>query len=69
MSVRNLGGWATYYSEPCESIPIDDLRPHISGEKCWCKPENFQVACSDGGMWMHNALDQRERYENGAPLH
>jgi len=46
--------------------PIDDLREHVvdlaEGE-CWCKP-----AVDEHGIVIHNALDQRERYEPDGDL-
>ena len=46
--------------DPAEVTPIDDLKPHIEGAGCWCKP-------FDGdGVLVHNALDAREKtYEIG----
>lgn len=45
-------------------VPINDLREHIEqGTDCWCKPE-----VDDSGeelLVVHNALDQREKYETG----
>lgn len=41
--------------------PIDDLREHIESPTCFCQPvEDIEVP----GLFVHNALDQRERYEN-----
>lgn len=37
--------------------PLDDFRPHDETPACWCKP--FE----DDGIWVHNALDQRELVE------
>lgn len=40
--------------------PLDDLKPHVvDGGKCWCEPRDVD------GIIVHNALDGRERYENG----
>lgn len=46
--------------------PTDDLREHIidgweDGRRCWCRPESDE----DGGLIVHKALDQREKYETG----
>lgn len=41
--------------------PLDDLRDHIESPTCFCRP----IAQEDTpDLWVHNALDQRERYEN-----
>jgi hypothetical protein len=45
-------------SNPLEVSPIDDMREHDSGEDCWCAP--FMHA----GVIVHNALDEREKFEN-----
>lgn len=47
-------------------VPSGDLRMHIAGPGCWCHPVEDEEAPD---LWNHNALDQRERYEAGAPLH
>ena len=45
---------------PSEVTPIDDLKPHIQGANCWCRPFD------DAGVLVHNALDAREKtYEVG----
>lgn len=44
---------------PLEVTPVDDLRQHDSGAKCWCRP------FMDGDVIVHNALDNREAYEQG----
>lgn len=40
-------------------LPIGDLREHEEKETCWCRPT------VDDGIVIHNALDQRERWETG----
>jgi hypothetical protein len=47
------------------NFPIEDLKEHVlvvvNGKSlCWCHPEETDV-----GVWTHNALDQREKYETG----
>ena len=43
-------------------VPNEDLRPHQPAVDCWCHPtEDDEVP----GVWMHHALDGRERYESG----
>jgi hypothetical protein len=41
--------------------PKDDYREHNTedGVNCWCKPTE------DEGVGVHNALDGREKYEEG----
>lgn len=41
-------------------IPRGDFREHKASRECWCKP--FQDDEEDN-VYIHNALDQRERYE------
>jgi hypothetical protein len=63
----NLGGWElswpTGYGEPVfglvDVIPVNDLRDHVYGGECWCKPVD------DEGMWVHNSADGREKLEEG----
>jgi hypothetical protein len=43
-------------------IPIDDLREHQLSASCWCRPrQDDQIFV----VFIHNALDQREKYESG----
>lgn len=42
--------------------PHCDLRPHLLAMCCWCRPERDS---EEPSVVMHNALDQRERYESG----
>ena len=47
-------------SNPAEVMPLEDLKPHLEGIACWCKPFD------DDGVLVHNALDAREKtYEIG----
>ena len=40
--------------------PVADLREHQTfGSKCWCQP------IINDGVVIHNAMDQREKYERG----
>jgi len=45
------------YDDHC--VPMDDLRDHRPTVMCWCRP------VWDDGVWAHNAMDERERYETG----
>jgi hypothetical protein len=60
---KTTKGWTVYNStsegDPIEVAPNDDLMPHISGAGCWCKP------FWDEEILVHNAMDERERYERG----
>lgn len=54
-------------TQPTEGIhvyPVDDLKEHVLTPKCWCKPV---LDDEDGRLWVHNAMDQRENYENLEP--
>lgn len=47
-------------------VPVNDLREHetsgwLHGVRCWCCLEVME----EGRLIVHNALDQRERYETG----
>lgn len=42
--------------------PIDDLKEHdLQTPNCWCKPTIETV--NDISVIVHNALDEREKYE------
>jgi len=43
-------------------IPSFDLRDHSSSPYCWCNPKRD---ADESTIWVHNALDHRELYENG----
>ena len=47
------------YSNPTEVVPRNDLKPHTSGETCGCRSQ------WDEGALVHNAYDEREKYERG----
>lgn len=43
-------------------VPLGDLREHEPSVRCWCRPaEEFD----EPDVWVHRALDGRERYERG----
>lgn len=48
-------------TEKVHIVPIDDIRDHQDSIECWCEP--FEV---EDGVIVHNSLDGREKYENGA---
>jgi hypothetical protein len=58
----NPTGWNVYEGSPREVAPVDDLKPHISGEKCWCTP------FWEDEILIHNSMDGREKYEQGRKL-
>lgn len=39
--------------------PLNDLKKHDHGEKCWCNPSQTEEGC-----WVHNASDERELTED-----
>ncbi len=43
--------------------PINDLRDHSDTRDCWCRPR-----IEDDEIVVHNAMDERETYEQGRPL-
>jgi len=43
--------------------PVEDLKPHdLEGDTCWCDP------CVEDDLVIHNAMDERETYEQGRKL-
>ena len=43
--------------------PLNDLREHVlEGVNCWCHPR----IDDEDGLVVHNAADEREKYETGA---
>ncbi len=46
----------------CHVIPLGDWREHQASCACWCCPQQDDL---EPGVWRHNAMDQRERYESG----
>jgi hypothetical protein len=42
-------------------IPKDDKRPHLPMAHCWCNPELIE---DDEEIWVHNAFDGRNDYED-----
>lgn len=45
--------------------PTDDLREHVLSLSCWCGPKRDDQTPE---VVIHNAMDQRERYERGEIL-
>lgn len=43
-------------------VPVGDLREHACCRTCWCRPTEDDEA---PGLWLHHALDGREKYETG----
>lgn len=39
-------------------VPVGDTKEHINSHTCWCEP--VIDPCSDGLLYIHNALDGRE---------
>jgi len=49
-------------------FPVNDLREHVvdgweEGRRCWCRPDAQEL--EDRTLIVHNAMDQREKYETG----
>jgi hypothetical protein len=42
---------------PNEVVPLNDIREHVPGMRCWCKPE-----VDDCLITIHNALDRRDDF-------
>jgi len=47
-------------SDRIHIIPTNDLREHSTDIHCWCRPVE-----DDEGVIVHNAMDEREKYETG----
>jgi hypothetical protein len=45
---------------PSELFPMNDIRQHEPGMKCWCCPEVNETMTI-----IHNALDRREEFMEG----
>jgi hypothetical protein len=43
-------------------LPVNDLREHVETVDCWCGPS------VDDGVCVHNAMDEREKFESGQRL-
>lgn len=41
-------------------VPVNDYREHELTNLCWCNPVEDE---EETGLFIHNALDQRERFE------
>lgn len=59
----------TWRCKPTDSgdvhvVPENDLKPHDLSMRCWCRPVRDMVE----DVVVHNAMDQRERYERGEIL-
>lgn len=42
-------------------VPLNDLRKHLEESGCWCVPE--EDIRPDSIVYVHNALDKREIFE------
>jgi hypothetical protein len=47
-------------------VPLGDLREHEVSLRCWCKPVQDE---EEPNVWVHNSMDQRERYTDAGKLH
>jgi hypothetical protein len=48
------------YRDDWHVMPMGDLRDHMDSPDCWCKPTQDE---DDPQVYIHHALDQRERFE------
>jgi len=46
-------------------MPLDDLRPHVASDTCWCHPSEDDEEPINEQLLIHHALDRREDFENG----
>lgn len=60
--IQNMEGWTigSLASGVRHVLPINDLKPHTLEGGCWCQPREI-----DPDLWVHNSLDEREKYERG----
>ena len=67
MDAGPIAGWGIYESTDREEfniIPENDLRMHLYGDLCRCRPTK---TIEDGvATFVHNSYDGREKYETGA---
>lgn len=60
-----MSGWAIVDNPntfEAHVVPVGDTRGHTISTPCWCVP------CRDTEqptLWIHNAADQREKFETG----
>lgn len=52
-------GW-TEFDPPRELVPLNDVRQHVQGMRCWCDPEVDETMTV-----IHRACDRREDYIQG----
>lgn len=45
---------------PLEVVPMNDIREHVSGMRCWCVPE-----VDEDNITVHQALDRRDDFMVG----
>lgn len=58
-----MGHWACVeYDGITHVVPLGDLKPHSVGVVCWCRPVED---AEESTVLIHQALDQREKYETG----
>lgn len=46
-------------------MPPNDFREHEPYVTCWCKPVEHD---EQPGIWLHNAMDRRDEFEDGRRL-
>jgi hypothetical protein len=50
----------TVMGQPNEVVPMNDIREHVQGMRCWCSPD-----VDESMTIIHNALDRRDDYMEG----
>lgn len=50
----------TAFNPPHEYMPMNDIRDHTSGMRCWCEPEVDETMAI-----VHRAIDRRDEYMEG----
>lgn len=50
----------TLENDDQHAVPEFDMRKHVASCDCWCEPFEREL-----GIFAHNSLDEREKYEDG----
>jgi hypothetical protein len=49
--------WTLLHPQPAEVVPMNDIREHVPGMRCWCRPE-----VDEASTIVHQALDRRDDF-------
>ncbi len=54
-----MSAWAAYEDQAgaMHVLPMDDLKPHVLGDGCWCKPTPED---DRSDIVVHHSMDRRE---------